>query len=215
MYSSEKGLFYALSSLRRLLDLGGGKIRYAKIYDKPQFAHRGYMLDMSRGRKPKPELIYKIIDFMCGLKLNELQLYMEDFCFKYKGFERYTDGFDCLTGEDIVNIDRYCRDRFIELVPNQNGFGHMGTWLAEEEFSGLEVTDGSEKTDTINILDPRAFELVDRIYEGVRAQLLCRAIDAQYYEPHRQVRRSGVQYPRDGGVRAEVRCGRIFADRLG
>lgn len=167
VYSSEKGLFYALSSLRQLFDLGGGKIRYAKIYDKPQFAHRGYMLDMSRGRKPKPELIYKIIDFMCGLKLNELQLYMEDFCFKYKGFERYTDGFDCLTGEDIVNIDRYCRDRFIELVPNQNGFGHMGTWLAEEEFSDLEVTGGSEKTDTINILDPRAFELVDRIYEGV------------------------------------------------
>ena len=166
-FSEDAGLFYAFSSLRQLLNEGGGKIRYANIHDKPQFAHRGYLLDMSRGRKPKPETIYKIIDYISGLKYNELQLYMEDFCFKFKGFERYTDGFDCFCAEDIRKIDKYCRDRFIELVPCVNGFGHMGTWLAQEEFADLEVTDGKEKTDTINILDPRAFELIDKIYEAV------------------------------------------------
>lgn len=166
-FSEDAGLFYAFSSLGQLLNEGGGKIRYANIHDKPQFAHRGYMFDMSRGRKPKPETIYKIIDYISGLKYNELQLYMEDFCFKFKGFERYTDGFDCLCAEDIKKIDKYCRDRFIELVPCMNGFGHMGTWLAQEEFADLEVTDGKEKTDTINILNPRAFELIDKIYESV------------------------------------------------
>ena len=34
------------------------------------------------------------------------------------------------TPEEIKELDEYCLDRFIELVPCQNTLGHMGDWLA-------------------------------------------------------------------------------------
>ena len=34
-----------------------------------------------------------------------------------------------MTGEEILALDAYCRERFIELVPNQNSFGHLHRWL--------------------------------------------------------------------------------------
>ena len=66
-----------------------------------------------------------MIDFLAALKYNEFQLYMEGDCFKYAAYPKETADFDCLTPEDIEELDAYCRQRFIDLVPNQNSFGHM------------------------------------------------------------------------------------------
>lgn len=163
--SGDMGFFRAMTSLRQLMNHEKGKaVVFAQIHDKPQFKNRGVMLDISRGRKVKLDFILEIVDYLAGLKYNEFQLYMEDFCFKYDTFPQYTEGYECLSGKDIELIDKYCAERFIELVPNQNGFGHMRSWLDTEEWKHLEVTDGTVKTDTLNILDPGSFELVDKIY---------------------------------------------------
>ncbi|RPJ50361.1 MAG: glycoside hydrolase, partial [Chloroflexi bacterium] len=37
-------------------------------------------------------------------------------------------------------LDAYCRERFIELVPNQNSFGHMERWLPLPEYAALAET---------------------------------------------------------------------------
>jgi hypothetical protein len=37
-------------------------------------------------------------------------------------------------------LDAYCRERFIELVPNQNSFGHMERWLPLPEYAELAET---------------------------------------------------------------------------
>lgn len=157
--SCDDGVFRALTSLRQLIRKGNGDVIYSDIHDNPEFKQRGFMYDMSRQRKPKPEYIFELIDIMAGMKYNELQLYMEDLCFKYKAYPEYTADYDCLTAEDIVAIDNYCKERFIELVPHQNGMGHMSAWLEQEELKHLAVT-----PDTINFLDPEAFELIDNIY---------------------------------------------------
>ena len=165
--SREAGAFRAVTSLFHLYKRQKGKLSFAKIEDKPDFERRAYMLDISRCRMPKPETIKKIIDILALLKYNELQLYMENFCFKYPLFPEVTEGFDCLTPEDIKDIEAYCRARFIDLVPNQNCFGHMGTWLEREEYRHLEVTDGKERTYTINPLLPEANVLVDKIFDSL------------------------------------------------
>lgn len=164
-YSSDEGKFRALTSLYQLSD--GSSVPYCLIYDNPAFSRRGYMLDISRGRIPKKEKILRIIDFLCALKYNEFQLYMENFCFKYSAFPEFTAGFDCLTPENIKEIEKYCEDRFIELVPCQNGFGHMRSWLDTDEFKKLEITDGKEKTDTLDPENPKSAELIDRIYSSL------------------------------------------------
>ncbi len=157
--SDDEGYFRAFTSLRQLMLRDHGRVMFCDIHDKPQFVQRGFMLDISRCRKPKPEYIRTIIDILAGLKYNEFQLYMEDFCFKYSAYPQFTEGFDCLTPEDIKAIEGYCEDRFIELVPNQNGFGHMTSWLATDELKHLAVTE-----DTIDPLDPESLEVMDKIY---------------------------------------------------
>jgi hypothetical protein len=48
-----------------------------------------------------------------------------------------------MTGAEILLLDRYCRERFIDLVPNQNSFGHLTPWLVHERYKHLaEAPDG-------------------------------------------------------------------------
>ena len=42
-----------------------------------------------------------------------------------------------MTHEEIREIDAYCEDRGIELVPNQNSFGHMERWLKHEQYKEI------------------------------------------------------------------------------
>ncbi len=165
--SSEVGVFRAVTSLYQLYKRGNGKVNFASVEDKPDFERRAYMLDISRGRVPKPETIKQLIDILALLKYNEFQLYMENFCFKYPLFPEVTEGFECLTPEDIKELDTYCRERFIDLVPNQNCFGHMGSWLEREEYKHLEVSENGERTYTINPLLEESNKLVDKIFDSL------------------------------------------------
>ena len=157
------GVFRAISSLRQLFKEHGDKLPYCEIKDVPDFPTRSYMLDISRCRMPKVETITRLIDFLAELKYNEFQLYMESFVMKLKHFPKYTADFDCLTPEDIEYLDRYCADRFIDLVPNQNCLGHMGTWLDEEEFKSLDVSGGDVNTATVNPLVPETMECAEKL----------------------------------------------------
>jgi len=85
-HSTEEGKFRALTSLRQLLLKHSSALPYAEIRDKPDFPARAFMLEISSGRMPKVPLLCEIIDYIAGLKYNEFQLYMENFCFKYSAF---------------------------------------------------------------------------------------------------------------------------------
>ena len=80
----EKGLFYALQTIRQLLPPGyedssaqAYRIPCLKVYDEPRFPYRGFMLDVARFFTPKEDLL-KIIDCMSMLKLNKLHLHLCD-----------------------------------------------------------------------------------------------------------------------------------------
>ena len=165
--SCDEGLYRAATSLFQLIGRSDGLLPCIKVVDKPQFPRRGYMLDISRCRMRKPETLRKLIDFLSELKYNEFQLYMEADCFKYSAYPKYTEDFDCLTPEDIKELNEYCRERFIDLVPNQNSFGHLGQWLSREEFKELEIADGANGTGTINPLLPESFEFISNLYESL------------------------------------------------
>lgn len=165
--SCDEGTFRAITSLFQLYKRGKGSISFASIEDKPDFEKRSYMVDISRCRMPKPDTIKQLIDILAMLKYNEFQLYMDNFCFKYPLFPEVTEGFECLSPDDIEDIENYCRERYIDLVPNQNCFGHMANWLERDEYKHLEVSDGIEKTATINPLMPEANALVDKIFDSL------------------------------------------------
>ena len=166
--SCEEGLFRAVTSLQQLMLRGKGVLPCLHVEDKPDLPRRGYMLDISRGRKPKVETIKTMIDLLAALKYNEFQLYMEGDCFKYAAYPKETAHFDCLTPEDIRELDAYCKARFIDLVPNQNSFGHMYTWLKKPDFHHLGLFGSEDEVpSTLNPLLPESFEFVCNLYASL------------------------------------------------
>lgn len=104
------------------------------------------MIDISRNKIPQLETLYRIIDLISDLKFNQLQLYIEGSPFAYESFPQVWELETPLTGEEILLIDAYCRERYIELVPNQNSFGHMEHWLSRPEFNHLAEIPGGFMT---------------------------------------------------------------------
>ena len=166
--SCDEGLFRAAASLQQMIRSTKGQLPFARIEDKPALARRGYMLDISRGKKPRADTLKTMIDFLAALKYNEFQLYMEGDCFKYAAYPEETAGFDCLGPEDIRDLVAYCRDRFIDLVPNQNSFGHMYTWLRKPKFHHLGLFGSEDEVpSTLNPLLPESFDFVRNLYASL------------------------------------------------
>ena len=166
-HSTDEGLFRAVTSLRQLIRQTNGRLNYAAIEDKPALPRRGYMLDISRGRKPKLDTLKDMVKLLAELKYNEFQLYMEGGCFKYEAYPEVTEHIDCMTPEDVRELSAFCRERFIDLVPNQNSFGHMYTWLRRKEFHHLGLFEGDEVPSTLNPLLPESFEFVTNLYASL------------------------------------------------
>lgn len=167
-FACDEGLFRAATTLRQMLRQDGGLLPCLYIQDKPSISRRGYMLDISRGKIPRVETIKRMIDFLAELKYNEFQLYMEGDCFKYAAYPKETADFDCLTPENILELDRYCKDRFIDLVPNQNSFGHMYTWLRKPDFRHLGLFEGEDEVpSTLNPLLEESFEFICNLYKSL------------------------------------------------
>jgi len=147
--SSAAGLFYGVCSLAQLVKLGKTEatitLPLLRIADQPSFARRGVMLDISRDKVPTLETTLGLVELLASLKINELQLYMEH-TFAYAGHEQVWEKASPFTGAEIETLDRFCRERHVELVPNQNSFGHMQRWLSLQPYRSdlAEAPDGFE-----------------------------------------------------------------------
>ena len=122
------GLRAASATLRQLLRQYGRRLPCLKIRDWPDFPRRGVMLDISRGRVPKLATLLDLAEHLADFKINELQLYTEH-TFAYRKYEPVWQGWGALTGAEIRQLDTRCRELGIDLVPNQNSFGHLRHFL--------------------------------------------------------------------------------------
>ena len=114
------------------------------IEDGPEFPVRAYMLDISRCKVPRMDHLFRLVDMLALFKFNQLQLYMEH-TFAYQGHEEVWEEASPLTAEEVSELKLYCSKHYIELVPNQNAFGHMERWLKHGTYQSLaECPDGYE-----------------------------------------------------------------------
>lgn len=175
-YSDDAGAFHAVSTFKQLVAQRDeiGKLPFLEVSDYPDFAARGIMLDISRDRIPTLETLYRIVDLIADLKLNQLQLYIEGFSYAYPSFPDVWRDRTPITPEEIRLLDVYCRNRFIDLVPNQNSFGHMTPWLVREEFNELSESPkgcmapwGWYHPTTLNPLDPNVMTFLEKTYDDL------------------------------------------------
>ena len=171
--SYETGAFYAVMTLRQIVRQCGAEVPCCTIQDYPEFPSRGVMIDVSRDRVPTMDTLYQIVDLLAELKLNHLELYTEH-TFAYANHREVWAEASPMTGDEVMALDHYCRRRFVELVPNQNSFGHLHRWLKHDTYRDLaECPDGyttpwsEQRKDpfSLNPLDPRSIALVKELYE--------------------------------------------------
>ncbi len=164
------GLAHAFATLTQIVRQHGKRLPQLHIEDYPDFAHRGVMLDISRDKVPTMETLYGLVDTLAEWKINQFQLYMEH-SFAYDRHKAVWKNASPMTGEEILALDAYCRARYIDLVPNQNSFGHMSRWLEKKPYNDLAEAPGGSKVPwgklppfTLDPADPRSLALIEQLY---------------------------------------------------
>ena len=99
----------------------------------PVFAHRAYMLDVSRDRVPTRETLEWLVGVLAAAGFNELQLYIEH-TFDYVGHDVVWAEASPVTHDDMRWLDGLCESAGLALVANMNGFGHMTRWLTHDDY---------------------------------------------------------------------------------
>ena len=165
--ADDAGFFYGEATLTQFATLNGDSLPEGVVRDHPDLLVRGVMLDISRDKVPTTERLHSLVDRLASLKVNQLQLYSEH-TFAYRNHHEVHAAASPLDADEIRALDAYCRDRHIELVPNQNCLGHMNRWLAHERYRPLAIEpDGfvdpygiAREPMTIEPNDPRSLALV-------------------------------------------------------
>jgi hypothetical protein len=128
--------WHAICTLIQIIEQCGRRLPCLTIADWPDFPRRGVMLDISRDKVPTMDTLYALVDRLASWKINEVQLYTEH-TFAYRDHRTVWKDASPMTPEQIQALDRFCRERFIDLVPNQNSFGHFHRWLMHDEYKHL------------------------------------------------------------------------------
>ena len=169
-------------TLRQLARLHGGRLPTGTIRDWPDLPVRGVMLDVSHDKVPELDTLRALIDRLAEWKINHVELYAEH-TYAYPGHEMVWERADPYTAADVEALDRYCRERHVALVPNQNCLGHMNRWLLHDPYRALAMDpDGytmmgmRRPPSTIEPTAPGSLDLV----RGLLGELLPHFSDHRY-----------------------------------
>ena len=189
--ADDAGAFYGrgtLGQLRRACE--AGLVPAGEIADWPDLPVRGVMLDISRDKVPALATLQALVDRLASWKVNQLQLYMEH-TFPYAGHEDVWRDASPVPPGDILALDAYCRERHVELVPNQNTLGHFERWLRHPRYlplaaspDGWHTRDGRQREPmTLDPASPAARELVADLLGQLLPWFSSRRVNAGLDEP--------------------------------
>ena len=152
-----EGLYYAAQTLRQLLEKNG-RVPCVTVADWPTYIHRGVMLDISRFKVPRLESLFEMIERLASLKINVLQLYTEH-TFKFVRHPRISEGCSPITAEDVIELDEFCKQHFVDLQANYQSFGHQEHMLELPEYNSMAET--PEKPWTMSPVVARTYKFLD------------------------------------------------------
>lgn len=207
------GLRYAVETLAQLP--ARARLPACEIEDAPDFAARGLMLDVSRGKVPRPEALRTLVDLCARLKLNVLMLYVEH-TFRFRRHPRIGEDASPLDAQTLRELDAYAARHHVELVPSLQTLGHMAHVLALPPYRHLSET---ERRWTISPAEPGTYELLRDLLEEFLPNFRSERFNANCDEPWdlgqgRSAERSARLGP--GGVYLEhVRRVRDLAQSMG
>ena len=178
--TSATGLFYATQSLKQLfrhakIESKGGEITLPcmTITDWPNFKIRAWQDDISRGPIVKMDYLKKLIPQLAECKLNAFSLYTEH-TFKTQCHPDIAPA-DAFTAEEIKELEDFCRPYHVQLIGNQQCFGHFEEILCSPFYSDLADTKWNlnpANEDTYKFLEAHLKE-VARAYKSPYFNINC------------------------------------------
>jgi hypothetical protein len=205
-----------IESLRGAVGQTSRSLPCLHVTDWPDYPARGVMLDVSRDKVPTMETLYGLIDMLAGWKVNQVQLYMEH-TFAYRAHPEVWADASPFTGQEILDLDAFCRERYIDLVPNQNSFGHLAPWLRLPRYMPLAELTGTFDTPWGHRMegpfslcpgDPGSIQLIASMYDELLPHFTSRLFNVGCDET------IDVGQGRSRQACAEQGPGRVYLDYL-
>ncbi|HKP71937.1 MAG TPA: glycoside hydrolase family 20 zincin-like fold domain-containing protein [Pyrinomonadaceae bacterium] len=132
------GTFYGMQTLKQLVrgDAADAFIPGVRIVDWPTMRWRGDSDDISRGPVPTVEYVKRQLRTLAFFKMNMHSFYMEH-TFASRSHPLVAPAGGALTPEEIKELVAYARRYHVELVPEQQTFGHLHKALKFEKYNEL------------------------------------------------------------------------------
>ncbi len=157
------GTFYGLQTLKQLVRGEGAaaSMPAVKIVDWPTMRWRGVSDDISRGPVPTVDYIKRQIRTEAYFKLNMHSFYMEH-TFASETHPLIGPEGGSLTPAEIKELVGYARNYHVELVPEQQTFGHLHKALRLEKYAELAETPYG---DVLSPQQPGSYKLIEDWYK--------------------------------------------------
>jgi hexosaminidase len=139
--ASASGVFYGVQTLKQLVDGEGKAARLlgARIRDWPAMRYRGFHDDLSRGPVPTLEFQKAQIRAFATWKLNVYSPYFEH-TLAYPTDPLIAPPGGAMSRDDVRALVAYAKQYHIDVIPEQEAFGHLHHILKYELYSSLAET---------------------------------------------------------------------------
>lgn len=138
---SSAGVFYGLQTLKQLITGAGTQARLHRVVirDWPAMRWRGAQDDLSRGPMPTLEYQKKQVRILASYKINTFTLYFEH-TLQFASQPVIAPPGGSMSRADVAELVAYARRYHVQIIPQQQTFGHLHHALKLEIYSDLAET---------------------------------------------------------------------------
>ena len=183
--ADEQGLCWGRVTLEKMLAENESSMPCGIIRDYPEYAVRGFVLDVAR-RPISIDFLYKIVDAMSDNYMNTLQLHFNDNAIiteneydgSVEGARKLYSAFkleseissrngnltseDCYSDEDIKELIEYAKSKGVEVVPEIDTPAH--SMAITKLFPEYGFRDYPELADSLDVTNPEAVEFAKNLW---------------------------------------------------
>ena len=162
---TDAGTFYGLQTLKQLVrgEAANAYVPGVKIVDYPTMRYRAFSDDVSRGIVPTLDYVKRQIRTFAALKMNMHSLYMEH-TFRSAAHPLFAPEDGNFSVEDLKEIVAYAKNYHVEIVPQQQTFGHLHKVLKYEKYNSLaEVPYG----DVLSPQEADSYKFIGDLYAEI------------------------------------------------
>ena len=135
------GIFYGAQTVKQLIRGSGpsARLERATIRDWPAMKYRGFHDDLSRGPVPTLAFQKKQMRTLAAYKINVYSPYFEH-TLEYPSQPLIAPPGGAMTPEQVRELVAYARSYHIDVIPEQEAFGHLHHVLKYEMYASLGET---------------------------------------------------------------------------